>query len=105
MRGKEAKLVLRVQFCRPASDYGETCQRPHRPWNSPGVLPNLQSGALIAGAVPGFEAALDAVRHRHKRWDGMSYPSGLRGDEIPLTARLMADAYSARPAASLGEGG
>ena len=55
--------------------------------------------------MPGFEAALDAVRHRHKRWDGMSYPSGLRGDEIPLTARLMADAYSARPAASLGEGG
>jgi len=50
-------------------------------------------------------AALDAARHRHKRWDGMSYPSGLRGDEIPLTARLMADAYSARPTASLGEGG
>lgn len=97
MREKEARLVLRVQFCRPASDHGETRQPSHRPWNSPGALPNLQSGALIAGAVPGFEDALDVVRHRHKRWDGMSYPSGLRGDEIPLTARLMADAHSDGP--------
>ena len=54
-------------------------------------------GAVIVGAVPGFEEALDAVRHHHERWDGEGYPFGLRGAEIPLTARLMAvaDAYSA----------
>jgi diguanylate cyclase (GGDEF)-like protein/PAS domain S-box-containing protein len=54
-------------------------------------------GAIIVGAVPGFEDALDAVRHHHERWDGAGYPFGLRGQQIPLLARVMAvaDAYSA----------
>jgi diguanylate cyclase (GGDEF)-like protein/PAS domain S-box-containing protein len=54
-------------------------------------------GAVIVGAVPGFEAALDAVRHHHERWDGGGYPFGLCGSEIPPMARLMAvaDAFSA----------
>ena len=54
-------------------------------------------GAIIVGAVPGFEDTLDAVRHHHERWDGGGYPFGLRGEETPLLARLMAvaDAFSA----------
>ncbi len=54
-------------------------------------------GANIVGAVPGFEDVLEAVRHHHERWDGGGYPGGLRGEEAPLMARLMAvaDAYSA----------
>ena len=54
-------------------------------------------GANIVGAVPGFEEVLEAVRHHHERWDGGGYPGGLRGEEAPLMARLMAvaDAYSA----------
>ena len=54
-------------------------------------------GAVIVGAVPGFEDTLDAVRHHHERWDGAGYPGGLRGEDTPLTARLMAvaDAFSA----------
>ena len=45
----------------------------------------------------GLEGTLDAVRHHHERWDGGGYPLGLRGEETPLIARLMAvaDAYSA----------
>src|SRR6201989_679958 len=30
------------------------------------------------------------VRHHHERWDGMGYPDGLAGDEIPLAARVFA---------------
>jgi diguanylate cyclase (GGDEF)-like protein/PAS domain S-box-containing protein len=54
-------------------------------------------GAVIVGAVPGLADTLDAVRHHHERWDGGGYPSGLNGQEIPLTARVMAvaDAFSA----------
>jgi putative two-component system response regulator len=30
------------------------------------------------------------ARHHHERWDGLGYPDGLAGDDIPLPARLMA---------------
>jgi diguanylate cyclase (GGDEF)-like protein len=38
-----------------------------------------------------------AVRHHHERFDGKGYPGGLRGDRIPLLARILtvADAYDA----------
>lgn len=54
-------------------------------------------GSIIVGAVPGFEEALDAIRHHHERWDGQGYPFGLKGKEIPQAARIMAvaDAFSA----------
>ncbi|MGJ8455376.1 HD-GYP domain-containing protein [Pseudothermotoga sp. U03pept] len=43
------------------------------------------------------------VRHHHERWDGLGYPDGLKGEEIPLPSRIIAaaDIYealtSARP--------
>lgn len=54
-------------------------------------------GTALVSTVAGLEDTLDAVRHHRERWDGNGYPSGLREDETPLTARLMAvaDAYSA----------
>jgi len=54
-------------------------------------------GSVIVGAVPGFEGALDAIRYHHERWDGGGYPLGLRGEDIPLMARVIAvaDAFSA----------
>ena len=41
--------------------------------------------------------AKDIVRYHHEWWDGTGYPEGLRGHEIPLSARLMAvaDVYDA----------
>ena len=61
------------------------------------VQQHPEMGANIVGAVPGFEEALGAIRHHHERWDGGGYPRGLRGEETPLAARLMAvaDAFSA----------
>lgn len=32
--------------------------------------------------------ALALIRHHHERWDGQGYPDGLRGEAIPLLARL-----------------
>jgi|GEM_PF-1890482 HD-GYP domain-containing protein (c-di-GMP phosphodiesterase class II) len=40
---------------------------------------------------------LPAVRHHHERWDGSGYPDNLRGEEIPMAARILAlaDAFDA----------
>ncbi|PKM48477.1 MAG: diguanylate cyclase, partial [Firmicutes bacterium HGW-Firmicutes-6] len=32
----------------------------------------------------------DAVLHHHERWDGSGYPKGLKGEEIPFLARVIA---------------
>ena len=34
--------------------------------------------------------ASDIATYHHERWDGTGYPSGLKGEEIPLSARIMA---------------
>jgi len=40
---------------------------------------------------------LEVILHHHERWDGAGYPTGLRGQDIPLGARVTAitDAFSA----------
>ena len=32
----------------------------------------------------------EVVRHHHERWDGAGYPAGLKGEQIPLVARIIA---------------
>ena len=41
--------------------------------------------------------AKDMAHYHHERWDGSGYPSGLKGEEIPISARIMAvaDVYDA----------
>lgn len=41
--------------------------------------------------------ASDIATYHHERWDGSGYPSGMKGEEIPLSARIMAiaDVYDA----------
>ena len=54
-------------------------------------------GAEILDGIE-FEGPLASiVRHHHENWDGSGYPDGLRGDAIPLGARLLAivDCYDA----------
>ena len=47
-------------------------------------------GVEILETVPLLTPALDVVGGHHERWDGGGYPSGLREDAIPLTARIVA---------------
>jgi HD-GYP domain-containing protein (c-di-GMP phosphodiesterase class II) len=47
-------------------------------------------GVEILETVPLLTPALDVVGAHHERYDGSGYPQGLRGEEIPLTARIFA---------------
>lgn len=40
--------------------------------------------------IPYLEPALDIPYSHHEKWDGTGYPRGLKGEEIPLAARLFA---------------
>jgi putative nucleotidyltransferase with HDIG domain len=54
-------------------------------------------GEKILRNVDDYSEIADVVRSHHERIDGMGYPDGIHGDEIPLLARLIgvADAYDA----------
>jgi HD-GYP domain-containing protein (c-di-GMP phosphodiesterase class II) len=54
-------------------------------------------GERILSAAPALRPVAALVRASHERWDGAGYPDGLRGEQIPLGARVIAacDAYDA----------
>jgi HD-GYP domain-containing protein (c-di-GMP phosphodiesterase class II) len=67
-------------------------------------------GANLLKQIPFLEKASEIVLYHHERFDGEGYPEGLKGEEIPLGARLIAvaNAYDAmttdrsyRPAMSI----
>jgi len=47
-------------------------------------------GARMVASVRELAAAVPAVRHHHERFDGKGYPGRLRGEDIPLAARIIA---------------
>jgi putative two-component system response regulator len=49
-----------------------------------------ENGREFLRKVAYLEPALDVPYCHHERWDGTGYPRGLRGEEIPLAARLFA---------------
>jgi ribonuclease P protein subunit RPR2 len=51
-------------------------------------------GARIVEPIPFMGEAVEIVRSHHERFDGTGYPRGLRGQDIPLAARIFAIADS-----------
>ena len=46
-------------------------------------------GARIIDRLGFLNDAVPAIRHHHERFDGTGYPDGLKGEEIPLGARII----------------
>lgn len=74
--------------------------------NKPGPLTSEEKEQLNQHSEIGYELVRDipsqetialAIRHHHERWDGLGYPSGLRGNEIPFFAQVISlvDAFDA----------
>jgi putative two-component system response regulator len=54
-------------------------------------------GERICAPLKSFRFVLPIIRHHHEKLDGSGYPDGLRGDAIPITARVLqiVDVYDA----------
>jgi len=48
------------------------------------------NGANIIGDIPDFALAKQIALFHHEKWNGSGYPLGLRGKEIPISARVSA---------------
>jgi len=46
-------------------------------------------GERICKPLKSFRLVLPIIRHHHEKLDGSGYPDGLRGDAIPITAKIM----------------
>ena len=64
-------------------------------WKIMRTHPDL--GRRLVEPIPFLRGAVPIVYHHHERWDGTGYPVGLRGETIPLSARIfaVADAFDA----------
>lgn len=67
--------------------------------NKPGRLTKEEYDVIKSHPKKGYEilqpieqlsSSLDGILHHHERYDGNGYPSGLKGEEIPLTGRIIA---------------
>lgn len=58
---------------------------------------HVNMGVRMLAHIEFLGPALDVVRYHHERWDGLGYPDGLSGEQIPICARIFAvcDTYDA----------
>ncbi len=84
---------------------GHSIVRPHAPEDADRLKQHVIAGGqmLIVQSSPLLRLAASIALSHHERWDGTGYPLGLKGDDIPLEARItsVADVFdalsSARP--------
>jgi putative nucleotidyltransferase with HDIG domain len=103
--GAGADLVAAIHAAAPLHDIGKLAipdSLLHRPGPlSPEEYEIVQQhaamGAEILAGVQGGAPLVEIVRHHHENWDGSGYPYRLRGEAIPLGARILAvvDCYDA----------
>jgi HD-GYP domain-containing protein (c-di-GMP phosphodiesterase class II) len=103
--GLGEEVAGRVHICGLVHDVGKIGV-PERVLCKPGRLTDEEFalirqhpeiGAGIIRDIPMVEDVMGGVMHHHERWDGAGYPHGLRGESIPLFARLigLADTFDA----------
>ena len=56
-----------------------------------------EKGAQILSKIKAMRDIIPGIRFHHERWDGSGYPLGMKGEQIPISARIVAvaDAFDA----------
>jgi putative nucleotidyltransferase with HDIG domain len=95
---RDAKLISAIEAAALLHDMGKLAV-PEYILNKPGKLTSSEFekmklhasvGADILSAIDFPYPVVPIVRHHHENWDGTGYPSGLRGTDIPIGARILA---------------
>jgi len=97
----------RIFYASPMHDIGKVAI-PDAIQQKPGPLLDsewqiMKTHTLIGAEIlegsksPYLQMAVGIAKHHHERWDGKGYPDGLKGEDIPLPARIMniCDQYDA----------
>lgn len=105
--GKPTEFVQSIRLAAPLHDLGKI-GIPDRILLKPGKLDSAeletmrkhtQIGAQMLSGLesPTMKLALEIVISHHEKWDGTGYPRELKGEQIPLAARIVAvaDVYDA----------
>ncbi len=78
---------------------GHSIVRPHEPSDVDRLRHHVIAGGkmLLVQSSPLLRLAASIALSHHERWDGTGYPLGLKGDDIPIEARItsVADVYDA----------
>jgi putative two-component system response regulator len=105
--GMDAGFRDCIFYASPMHDLGKIGIPDHILFKSGGFTPEeweimkthaeLGARMLERGESPYIRMGRDIALSHHERWDGTGYPHGLRGEQIPLSARIMqlTDVYDA----------
>jgi len=90
---EELKVLERGSLLHDIGKIGISDTILHKPsslsedeWNTMRQHPDI--GAKIVEGIPFLQDTIPLIRHHQEKWDGTGYPDGLRGEEIPILARL-----------------
>jgi len=105
--GEKMKVqnIEKLQLCAKLHDVGKVFLQ-HKILNKNGevtisefdeIKKHPTQGADLLSAISGFDDVRLGVKHHHERFNGTGYPSGLKGLDIPVYARIIcvADVYDA----------
>ena len=96
--GLSSEVIKRLGYSSMMHDVGKITTPDHI-LNKPGPLDDQEwiemrnhsvAGARVLGGSAFFNMARDIALYHHEKVDGTGYPKGLKGDEIPLAARIVA---------------
>jgi putative two-component system response regulator len=105
--GMDEEFIENIFFASPMHDIGKIGVPDHVLLKPSGFVPDeweiMQEHAAMGAKIlgnsksPYLKMGAEIALNHHERWDGSGYPNGKKGEEIPLSARIMCicDIYDA----------